>query len=707
MIRSPRSSRKTGPGARSCEASSLNPAQRKAVGILEGPVLVIAGAGTGKTLTLVHRLVQLVDSGVPAESVLLLTFTRRAAQEMIERASGLLEGKCDRVAGGTFHSFANLILRRYGSAIGLASDYTVLDQADTFEILSGVRSDLKLSERSRGFPRRATIAAILGKAVNKKRQIRRILKEEYPQFAHEASELNKIARVYTKYKKERRLLDFDDLLVHLIRLLEKSEETRTWIGEKYRYVMIDEYQDTNVLQARITSLLAGEMRNIMVVGDDAQSIYAFRGACYHNLFDFHGAFKDAKLITLEQNYRSTQPVLDLANTLMGQMSRSFRKRLFTRRQEGERPLLVEAANEEEQARFVAKEVQRLHKEGIGLSEVAVLFRAGHHAFGLELELESRGIAYVKYGGFRFLEAAHIKDVLAYLRVLANPDDDLSLIRILMLCEGIGRAGARKIQQAIAGRPVAEALQDYPARGKTQKSLGELARLMTALEASTASPSDRIRLIVDNVAPLLERRFDDWPKRQRDLEQLAALCEKYRSLEAMLTELTLEPPSSSSSQKVLAGQIDGDKLVLSTMHSAKGLEWKVVFIIQALDGCIPMVTGFGSEEEDEEKLDEERRLMYVAVTRARDVLYIVHPRETARGYGFGWADVSRFLEDVPENLLSTKKASQLLRARVKIRGGGKPRAIVRVVPKTGKGRVGKPRKLRLVVPRSEKGRASKS
>lgn len=652
----PRGSRRGMPAS---DQMALNPAQKKAANNLDGPLLVIAGAGTGKTLTLVHRLARLVESGIPAESILLLTFTRRASQEMIDRASRLLGGGCDRVAGGTFHSFANLILRRYGNIGGLANDYTVLDQADTFEILSGIRSDLKLSGRERGFPQRTTISAILSKAINKQGSIKRILKDEYPQFLHEAAQLNKIGKLYTKYKKDQGLLDFDDLLVKFIDLLEKGAEARSLISERYRYVMVDEYQDTNVLQARITRLLAGGTRNIMVVGDDAQSIYAFRGACYRNLFDFHKEFADAELITIEQNYRSTQPVLDVANGLMDQMSESFRKQLFTERPGGEKPLVVEANDEAEQASVVAQEVMRLHKQGLALSEMAVLFRAGSHAFALELELGSRGMPYVKYGGFRFMEAAHIKDVLAHLRPLSNPNDALSVTRILMLCEGIGRAGALKIQKAIAGKAMAEGLQAYPARGKSQKSLGKLTQLMADLQGSDSSPSARLHSVIEYYAPILKRRFDDWPKRQRDLEQLVGLCQKYRSLESMLTELTIEPPTTSSREN-LTGVDDEDKLVLSTMHSAKGLEWKVVFIIQAVDGAIPMVYSFDEMEEDEEKLDEELRLLYVAVTRAKDGLYIIYPRETARGYGFGWAMESRFIQQLPPGCFDTHKASELLR-----------------------------------------------
>ncbi|MBI4951029.1 MAG: ATP-dependent helicase, partial [Myxococcales bacterium] len=532
----------------------LNPAQRAAAATLEGPVLAIAGAGTGKTRTLVHRLARLVEAGVPPESILLLTFTRRAAEEMIGRAMQMIGGAHGRVSGGTFHSFGNLMLRRCGRTVGLDGRFTVLDQADTFEVMSNLRADLGLGERGRGFPRRETIAAILSKAVNHQVSVKEILKREYQHLLGDEQHLATIAERYRAYKAARRLVDFDDLLVLLIRLLRESAEVRRHVHERYRYVMVDEYQDTNALQAEITRLLAGAQRNLMVVGDDAQSIYAFRGACFRNLFDFHREFKDARLVTLEENYRSTQPVLDVANALMQQMSQSFRKRLRTERGGEEMPLLVEATDEQEQATWVAAEIGRLRAAGTPLTDIAVLFRASYHAFPLELELGRLKIPYVKYGGFRFMEAAHIKDVLAPLRVVANPGDDLSLGRALLLCEGIGRAGARRIQAAVAGRTdaveLAAALRGQGGRGKAKERLQPLARLLERLAAVPESPSECIRLAVDYYLPILKERFDDWPKRQRDLEQLAAIGRRYQSLEPLLTDLAIDPPTTATTGETL-------------------------------------------------------------------------------------------------------------------------------------------------------------
>jgi DNA helicase-2/ATP-dependent DNA helicase PcrA len=638
----------------------LNPAQEQAAATLEGPVLVIAGAGTGKTRTLVHRLVRLIQAGVSPEAILLLTFTRRAASEMIVRASALLAGPRSRIAsGGTFHSFAHATLRRYGALIGLPGRFTVLDQADSFEMLAGIRAELKLGGRGRSFPRRDTIGNILSQAVNHQVTVTRIVEAEYPHLFDEAPQLERIASLYAQYKSDRGLVDFDDLLVHLIRLLRDSPRTRQALHERYTHVMVDEYQDTNVLQAEITRLLAREGGNVMVVGDDAQSIYGFRGARFTNLHDFRKTFPGTRLITLEQNYRSTQPILDVGNALLRQMSQSFRKRLFTERKGGERPFLVEAADEPEQARFVADEIDRLRKDGMALGEIAVLFRASHHAIPLELVLAQRKVRYVKYGGFRFLEAAHLKDVLAHLRVLANPRDDVSLARALALCHGIGPKGARVIARAAAGqKDLAGALRRAVPKGRKRASMEPLARLLETLQASPGRPADLLTLVIDYYTPLLHDRFDDWPRRERDLMQLVPLCETYESVEALLTDLALEPPSTASGEGLERHRPDADTLVLSTMHSAKGLEWRAVFVIQVLEGSIPMLRVF-EEEPDPEQLDEDLRLLYVAVTRARDRLYLSWPRHTLRGYGYGWAECSRFVEDLPQNALEWRRARDLL------------------------------------------------
>jgi DNA helicase-2/ATP-dependent DNA helicase PcrA len=605
---------------------------------------------------LVHRLVRLVESGIPAESILLLTFTRRAAEEMIERAAEVL-GRREPVAGGTFHSFANLALRRYGKAIGLASSFTILDQSDSLEIIGGIRAELKDAAEGAALPRRETIASILSKSVNKQSPIEDVVSEEFPQFFALTSLFEVAAARYQAYKSERHFVDFDDLLVLLVRLLEESPETADRVRSSYRYLMVDEYQDTNLLQARITHLLAGESRNVMVVGDDAQSIYAFRGACHENLFDFHRSFEDAPVVTLEENYRSTQGILDVANGLMSQMAEAFRKRLFTARGEGGKPRLVEAVDETAQAQYVASEVLRLRGEGVPLASIAVLFRASRHAFALEVELAHLGIPYVKYGGFRFMESAHIKDVLAHLRLLVFPGDDLALSRVLTMRPGIGKSGARAIREFLVGKPLVEGLESYRAKGKARASLDEVAALLAHLEPQREAPAICLETAVLGLKPLLQTRYDDWPRRIRDLETLIGLCTRYRSLNSMLTDLTLEPPTASRRDGLAEPSRDPDELVLSTVHSSKGLEWRAVFVLQARDGTIPMVASFDDEPE-QGSLDEDLRLLYVAVTRAKDHLSLVWPREIARG-AFGWSMPSRFLVALPQELFEHLRADDFV------------------------------------------------
>jgi DNA helicase-2/ATP-dependent DNA helicase PcrA len=587
-----------------------------------------------------------VESGVPAESILLLTFTRRAAEEMIDRAAEIL-GRRQPVAGGTFHSFANLALRRYGKAIDLPSGFTILDQSDSFEILSGIRSELKEVAEGAVLPRRETIASILSKSVNKLSPIEDVVSEEFPQFFPLVSLLEVAAARYHAYKSERHFVDFDDLLVLLVRLLEESPQAAGRIRSTYRYLMVDEYQDTNLLQARITHQLAGDSRNVMVVGDDAQSIYGFRGAHHRNLFDFHSSFQDAAVVTLEENYRSTQAILDVANGLMSQMAEAFRKSLFTTRGRGSKPRLVEAADETAQARYVAREVLRLRGEGIPLSSIAVLFRASRHAFALEIELAQLGVSYVKYGGFRFMESAHIKDVLAHLRLLVFPGDDLALFRILTMRPGIGKSGARAVREFLVGKPLLEGLERYRAKGKVRASLDDIGALLRELEGQREAPALCLGAAVEALKPLLQTRYDDWPRRIRDLETLVGLCARYRSLNSMITDLTLEPPTASRREGLAEPSKKQDELVLSTVHSAKGLEWQAVFVIQAREGTFPMAAGFDDEPEPE-SYDEDLRLLYVAVTRAKDHLSLVWPRETAAG-AYSLPMPSRFLLALPQEL----------------------------------------------------------
>ncbi len=434
-------------------AELLNPAQLAAVTHREGPMLVVAGAGSGKTRTLIYRVARLIESGVPAGAILLLTFTRRAAQEMLRRVERLVGDRGSEVAGGTFHSFANTVLRRHGAAIGLAANFTILDRADMEDVVNLLRTRMGLGTKDRRFPKKSTLAEAISMARNKHRELKEELEADYAHLLEHEAEILTLAAAYESYKRERALLDYDDLLYRLAELLSSHEPVRRRLSDTYRYIMIDEYQDTNLIQAELVQLLAGTHRNVMAVGDDAQSIYSFRGANFRNILDFPQMFGGAKVVKLEENYRSLQGILDLANEVISQATEKYTKALFTRREGGLRPLLVRAQDEHTQSRFVAQRMLQLREEGVELGEIAVLFRSSFHAFDLELELQRRDIPFVKRGGFKFIETAHIKDVLAHLQAdPRNPADAVSWMRILTLVNGVGNRRAERLIEELIKAP---------------------------------------------------------------------------------------------------------------------------------------------------------------------------------------------------------------------------------------------------------------
>ncbi|GIW41142.1 MAG: DNA helicase [Candidatus Binatia bacterium] len=626
----------------------LNPRQYEAVMAGEGPLLVVAGAGTGKTRTLVYRVARLVESGVDPGRILLLTFTRRAAGEMLRRASALLDGRCEHVTGGTFHSFANVVLRRYGSRIGIRPNFTILDRGDAEDVVGLLRAELGLDRASRRFPRKQTVASILSASVNKCLSLPELLEAEYPHLLEELPDLERLERRYREYKAEQQLLDYDDLLLRLRELLLADEGVRFRLGDHYRYVLVDEYQDTNLLQAEIVELLACAHRNVTVVGDDAQSIYSFRGANFRNIVEFPNRFPGTRVIRLEENYRSTQPILDVANAILARAREGYRKVLYTRRQGGERPVLFATGTERIQSRLVCQKILELREEGVPLSEMAVLFRAAYHSFDLELELARAGIPFVKRGGFRFAESAHIKDVLAHLRIVANPTDAVSWHRVLLLLEGVGPRTAEVVLRSIrGGRPPAEVLREPGLRGDPAE-LENLASLYERL-GGLSSPGALVEEVLRYYEEILRRRYrDDYPKRERDLEQFAVLAARYRSLDALLADLALEPPVDVKDGRWITEEsAEEGVLTLSTVHSAKGLEWDTVFVIWVAEGRFPSLYGF----DDPGEVEEERRLLYVAATRAKERLYFVYPTELfERGGNVYWGSVSRFLADIPEDVL---------------------------------------------------------
>jgi ATP-dependent DNA helicase UvrD/PcrA len=633
-------------------AGELNTQQLAAVTAGEGPALVIAGAGSGKTRTLVFRVAYLIESGVNPASILLLTFTRKAAQEMLKRVGMLIGSQSDRVCGGTFHSVANLLLRRYGRPIGLEPGFTILDRGDAEDLISLLRAQHGLHDKDKRFPRKGTIAEIFSKVENTLQSLEEVVLEEFPHFSEHLQDLEKLRQAYAAAKLQRQLLDYDDLLTKLRELLTREESVRETISRTFRHILVDEYQDTNRLQADVVRLLASTHRNVAVVGDDSQSIYAFRGATFRNIMEFPLLFPGASIYKLEENYRSTQPILNVANEIIGGAAEKYTKHLFTRKLDGPLPALVQAGGENTQSRFVAQKILELREEGIPLSEVAVLFRSSFHSFDLEIELSRRDLPFVKRGGFKFIETAHVKDLLAHLRVVSNPLDAVSWNRLLLLLEGIG---PKKAQELIATLFKSQRADKIPIQalrelgGRSGRVLQELARMLEEVAGDGAMPpSEQVNRVYEYYVPILKEHYDDYPKRMRDLEHLYTMAERYHSLEEFLSDLALEPPDESVAD-VVAPDRDDERLILSTIHSAKGLEWECVFVIWVVDGRFPSAYSFMKEDE----LEEERRLFYVAVTRAKQHLYLTYPINVFdKTTGMVLSKPSRFLDDVPSHMLET-------------------------------------------------------
>jgi len=621
----------------------LNPAQREAVESVEGPVLVIAGAGSGKTRTLTTRLAYLVSQGISAEKILLLTFTRKAAREMITRAEALVGNSCGKVQGGTFHSLCHYMLRQYGYLLGFSPNFTVLDRGDSEDLLNLLKNSLGFPGAKRHAPKKETLASILSKIKNQGKTLEEIITTEYPNFVDLIPQIERLFKEYELYKREHQLMDYDDLLINWLTILKDYPQVREEVGRRYNYIMVDEYQDTNLLQGEIVVYMASSHRNVMAVGDDSQSIYGFRGANYRNIFDFPKHFPEARIIKLEQNYRSTQPILDLANAVIERSKIKYTKVLFTEKKEGPKPVLFRAKDDHAGSEFVADEILRLtNEEGVPLSQIAVLMRAAFHSYDLELELAKRGIPFVKYGGLKLLESAHIKDVVSILRILVNPYDFLSWNRVLLLLEGVGPRSAERIVNLLKTSDLESAIFNIK-RQFSQPELQKLLNLFQDLMGKRLPPLETLSQVLSFYEPIFERAyFEDAHRRERDLESLIALAEKYETLEEFLTDLVLEPIYSSE----VEGERKEEILTLSTIHSAKGLEWHTVFVLSVIEGRFPSSYSLLNPEE----LEEERRLFYVAVTRAKERLYLIAPLTIyVPGEGRTFAKLSRFLQEVPKGL----------------------------------------------------------
>ena len=637
--------------------AGLNAPQRAAVTHPGGPLLVVAGAGSGKTRTLACRVAWLIEGGVPPHRILLLTFSRRAAAEMLSRAERCIaEGgaRAGRVWGGTFHAVANRLLRISARPLGLAPDFTVLDQADGADLMNLIRGDLGLAERERRFPRKDTLAAIHSRTVNAGRPLDEVLRRDFPWCADEADGIRRVLVAYTRRKRERGVMDYDDLLLYW-KALADDPTAGPDMASRFDHVLVDEYQDTNALQADVLSAIHRTVPNVTVVGDDAQAIYGFRSATVRNILEFPERFPGTAVVKLEQNYRSVQPILDATNAVIAHSPQRHDKVLWSDRRAGSRPVLVTCRDEAEQCDRVCRRVLELRERGVPLRRQVVLFRTGHHSDLLEVELSRRNIPFVKYGGLRFMEAAHVKDLLALLRILENPFDEVGWFRVLQLPEGMGPAAARRAmgrlglgpdsRRVTGPTPLARFLTAPPevpaaAAAEVEALRGALADCDGGgADVPVASQVERLRRFLD---PVFARRYESAAARLRDLEQLEGLASRFRTRARLLSEIVLDPPSSTSD---LAGPplLDEDYLILSTIHSAKGGEWDAVHVIHAADGMIPSDMATGRAEE----IEEERRLFYVALTRARDVLAVYFPlRYYRRPRGLddahGYAQLTRFL-----------------------------------------------------------------
>jgi DNA helicase-2/ATP-dependent DNA helicase PcrA len=623
--------------------SQLNDRQYEAVTSIDGPVLVIAGAGSGKTRVIEFRVRYLVETGVNPASILLLTFTRRSAQEMISRAAKH-DPRFQSVEGGTFHSFANKILRRYSDFFGLPNSFTIYDESDAEEAIHRCAVQLGFYAKEKRRPRKDMLRKILSMSLNKEMSIEDVLAKYYPTFDQYLEEIRTLRERYMEYKISSQCLDYDDLLLYLKLLLE-NEQVRVQVSERYRYVMVDEFQDTNPMQGDITYFLAQGHRNVLVVGDDAQSIYSFRGGSHENIMRFPDRFPGCKIIKLEENYRSTQAILDVGNAILDNMTDRYEKCLHAVKKEaGPKPLLIYFRDAYEEAAWAADRIKQLYDEGMELSHQCILFRSAYITIPIQAELSRRNIPFAVHGGLKFYETAHVKDVIAHLKLFMNPRDELAWSRVLLLVNGIGpRTAERLLAEICACEDMDSVLRDVFVKhvrpGAYSQGFERLGSLLSRGQRAT-SPGERCLAVIEYYEPILREKFDlDWHLRKNDLDALEQISERYESLRDLLVDLAIEPPERGV--KDFHDTIWERPLILSTIHSAKGLEWRNVFLIGAIDGVLPS----SYTTHDDEGLEEEQRLLYVAVTRARERLYILVHHEGRNNGIHTFNRLSRFIDAV--------------------------------------------------------------
>jgi DNA helicase-2/ATP-dependent DNA helicase PcrA len=636
----------------------LNPSQFQAVTSMNGPVLVIAGAGSGKTRVIEYRVLNLVQNKISPNSILLLTFTRKAAREMISRASRH-NPECRNVEGGTFHSFAYRLLKKHSRAIGLSDSFAVLDEGDAEEAVHRCATKMGVYEREKRFPRKDTLRSIISASVNKNAPIGEIIKKEYPHFIEDITDIERLRKEYVAYKVSKNYLDYDDLLVYL-RILLENQDIRNKLKRKYKYVMVDEYQDTNKLQGDITYLLSMQNRNIMVVGDDAQSIYGFRGASHENIMEFPKKFPECTIVKLEENYRSNQAILDVANVVMENMKNKYSKCLISaKKQIGQKPQLLYFKDMYEEAAWIADTIKQHLDEGVPLSHQCILFRSLYLSIPLQSELSRRNIPYETFGGLKFYETAHVKDIMAHLKILANPKDELAWNRALMLIEWIGPKTASKItDECITHNSLQEILKNvFPKYTKDHKFSEKLRKLRAALKRiypENIPVGEKFEVTLKYYKPLLKEKYDDWHLRSNDLEALRQISMRYRSLDDLLGDFAIEPPERGVWRVEPETKEEEKPLILSTIHSAKGLEWDTVYIMSLVDGVLPVTFAL----DDEDDIEEEHRLFYVAVTRAKNRLFLSMDHVGMRGGITQFNKISRFIDS--PNVLAKLEGSAFSR-----------------------------------------------
>ena len=655
-------------GSKMSSTGTLNREQQKAVEHSGGPLLIIAGAGTGKTRTLVHRVAWLIDNGIKPERILLLTFTRRAASEMLHRVEQLLQQQKRRnvsvinrgIWGGTFHAVATRLLRMYGLAIGLPRDFTILDRGDSEDLIGAIRTEMGFDKAALKFPKKGTCMTVYSLHVNSRTSIDTLITQRFSWLKSHVKALVKLFETYEKRKLASATLDYDDLLVYWLKLLEDKEVSQKNI-ERFDSVLVDEYQDTNVVQSDILRRLCPKGKGLTVVGDDAQSIYSFRAATVRNILDFPKQFPGTTIITLEENYRSTPSILSTANQVISIAKERFKKNLRSEKEHGAMPIHLKCFDDAEQVDFVVKQILQLKEQGMPFKEQAVLFRASHHSLQLETELARKKIPFHKYGGLKFVESAHIKDLISFLRFAENQRDEVAAVRALSLLPGIGTKKALVLaHEFVSAGEITQGLAVWK-KWKPSKSTGiawmQFLKLFEELTGGKLPLAKQISAVLKFYEPILEEKYDESRNRLADLEQLQEIAARFNDRTEMLTDLTLDPPNSTDElpNNKSKGKKPDDYLTLSTIHSAKGLEWNAVYVIHASDGFIP-----SDKATDTEGIEEELRLFYVALTRAKYHLYICSPRYffnrfNSWGNDDGCREVSRFIDAKVEKTLKKVKS----------------------------------------------------